>query len=145
MKKAISMLAVAVIMAAPLAAQGGGMGMGGGRGMGGGMMAVPNADSLSSQLSLSAEQKPKVAALVKNFETSTKSVRDWMTGLQASGGMAAMRDNPGAQDSLTKLRDARTKFTTDLKALLTPEQVAKYDQLYPAMRPRQGGGAGGGN
>ncbi len=139
MKKAISILAVAVIMAAPLAAQGGGMR--GGMGMGA-MTAVPNADTLAAQLTLTAEQKPKVAELVKSFDTSTKGVRDWMAGLQASGGMAAMRDNPGAQDSLTRLRDARTKFGTDLKALLTPAQVAKYDELYP-MRPAGMGRPGG--
>ncbi len=142
MKKAISMLAVAVILAAPLAAQGGGMG-GGGRGMGmGAMTAVPNADTLAAQLTLTAEQKPKVAELVKSFDTSTKSVRDWMAGLQANGGMAAMRDNPGAQDSLTKLRNARTKFATDLKALLTAQQAAKYDELYPT-RPAGMGRPGG--
>jgi Spy/CpxP family protein refolding chaperone len=142
MKKSISMLAVALIMAAPLAAQGGGMAAGrGGMGMGA-MTAVPNVDTLASQLSLTAEQKPKVAELVNAFATSTKGVRDWMAGLQASGGMAAMRDNPGAQDSLTKLRDARTKFAADLKGVLTQAQATKYDELYPT-RPAGMGRPGG--
>lgn len=122
-----------VAFALPLTAQGGAPGM---RNM---MTAVPNVDSLTAQLSLTAEQKPKVATAVATFETSTKDAREFMTKAMADGGMASMRDNPDAQKHLTAIRDARTKMVTEIKAAITPEQAAKYDELYPQRMRRPGG------
>ncbi|HRP07632.1 MAG TPA: hypothetical protein PLL69_04010 [Gemmatimonadales bacterium] len=129
-------LAAALLVAAPLAAQGG-MGP-----MRGGMMtAVPNVDTLESQLSLTAEQKPKIAALVAEFEKSTRESREFITKAMESGGMQSMRDNPDAQKHFTALREARTRLAADIKAALTPGQASKYDELYPQ---RMGGRRPGG-
>jgi|SRR5690606_14062074 len=130
-------LAAMVLAVAPAAAQGGGQ-MRGGMGM---MSAVPNLDTLEAQLSLTAEQKPKVAAAVATFEQDSKDAREFITKAMQSGGMQSMRDNPDAQKQMTALREARTKLATDIKAVLTPDQAARYDELYPQ---RMGGRRPGG-
>ncbi len=138
MKVRFAMLASLALFAMPLAAQGGGQGMR----MGGGMMAMPSADTLATQLSLSADQKVKVAAVIKTYEESTKDARAAMSKAMEGGDMAAMRDNPDFQKNMTSIREARTKMTADIKAILTAEQSAKYDELYPARGRRPGGGQG---
>ena len=132
MKSRFGMLAMLLALALPLAAQGGAPGM---RNM---MTAVPDVDTLAAQLTLTAEQKPKVATAVAGFESSTKDAREFMTKAMAGGGMASMRDNPDAQKHLTTIREARTKMVTEIKAALTTEQAARYDELYPQRR-RPGG------
>ena len=129
MKFRLATLAAVLAFAMPLAAQGGAPG-----GMRGMMNAVPNVDTLATQLTLTAEQKPKVAAAVAAFEVATKDAREFMTKAMSGGDMAAMRDNPDAQKNMTTIRDERTKMVTAIKAALTPEQVAKYDELYPQRR-----------
>jgi hypothetical protein len=132
MKVRFALMTALAFAAAPLAAQGAPRNASM-------MTAVPNVDSLKSQLSLTAEQAPKVAEVVKAFETSTKESRDFLAKAMEGGNMQALRDNPDAMKHSTTLRDARTKLATDLKALLTPAQVTKYDELYPArMRRPQG-------
>lgn len=134
----VAMVAVALFAAAPLAAQGGGMG-GGGMRAGGMMGAAPDAAKLTTDLGLDSAQAAKVTALVATYTESTKGVQAWMDGIRASGDMQAMRNAPGAQDSLAKMRTARETFTTGLKAILTPAQAAKYDEMQAAARPRRPG------
>lgn len=133
MKSRFAALAALVALAMPLAAQGGAPGT-----MRGMMGAVPNVDTLAAQLTLTAEQKPKVAAAVATYEVSTKDARDFMTKAMAGGDMASMRDNPDFQKNMTTIRDARTRMVTEIKAAVTPEQAARYDELYPQRR-RPGG------
>jgi hypothetical protein len=138
MKARLTLAAAMVMLALPLAAQGGAAG-GAPRGPGMGMMsAVPNVDTLAAQLTLTAEQKPKVAEAVAAFETATKDAREFMAKAQSAGGMQGMRDNPDFQKHMTTLRDARAKLATDIKAAVTAEQGAKYDELYPQRRRPQG-------
>ncbi len=135
MKARFALLATLAVFAAPLAAQGGGQGMR----MGGGMMAAaPSLDSLTAQLVLTEEQQPKVAAVLKAYEESTKDAQAFVTKMRESGNMQGLRDNPDAMKHMTALRDARSKMTTDLKAILTTEQSAKYDELYPQRMRRPG-------
>lgn len=139
MKVRFAILASLAVLAAPLAAQGGGQGMrqGGGMGM---MAAAPTLDSLTAQLTLTAEQQPKVAAALRKYEESSKDARAFVAKAMESGGMQGMRDNPDAMKHFTTLREARTTLATDIKAILTPEQSARYDELYPQrMRQRSGG------
>ena len=44
-----------------------------------------------------------------------------------------------ARVSFQTIRDARAKMGTEIKAAITPEQAAKYDELYPQRMRRQGG------
>lgn len=140
MKVRSLLLASLALAAAPLAAQGGGQGaqrMGGGRGM---MTALPTLDTLTAQLSLTAEQQPKVAELLATYQASTKASQEFVTKLMADGGMASMRDNPEAMAHMTALRQGRQKFATDLKVILTKDQVARYDELYPQRAGRRPAG-----
>lgn len=135
MKSRFAVLAALVAFALPVSAQGGAPG-----GMRGMLTAVPNVDTLAAQLTLTAEQKPKVATAVTTFEVATKDAREFMTKLMAGGDMSAMRDNPDAQKHMTTIREARTKMATEIKAALTPEQVTKYDALYPQRMGRRPSG-----
>jgi hypothetical protein len=140
MKVRSLLLASLALVAAPLAAQGGGQGgqrMGGGRGM---MTALPSLDTLTSQLSLTAEQQPKVGQLIADYNTSTKASQEFVSKMMAEGGMAGMRENTEAMAHLTALRQGREKFTAGLKALLTAAQAATYDELYPQRMGRRPGG-----
>mgnify|MGYP001342999365 CR=1 FL=1 len=134
MKSRLAVLAALVAFALPLAAQGGGM-------RGGAMMtAVPSVDTLAAQLNLTAEQKPKVAAAVTTFETTTKEAREFLAKQMADGGgMQGMRDNPDFQKHMTTLRDGRATLAASIKAAVTAEQAAKYDELYPQRGRRPGG------
>lgn len=136
MKVRFAVLAALAVVAAPLAAQGGGQ-----MRQGGGMMAAaPTLDSLKVQLTLTEEQLPKVEAALAAYEASTKDAQAFVAKVRASGDMQAMRDNPDAAKHMGTLRDARTKLATDIKAVLTTEQAAKYDELYPQRMGRRPGG-----
>jgi Spy/CpxP family protein refolding chaperone len=110
--------------------------------MRGGMMmgAAPNVDSLAAQLTLTSEQRPKVAAAVAAYELSTKEASEFMAKAQAGGNMMSMRDNPDFQKHMTVIREARTKMAAEIKAAITPEQATKYDELYPQRMGRRPGG-----
>lgn len=132
MKARFALMTALAFAAAPLAAQGGPPG---------GMMnmfSVPNVDTLTAQLSLTAEQQPKIAELVKAFEVATKESRDFLTKAMEGGNMQALRDNPDAAAHMTKVRDARTKLVADMKLLFTPVQITRYDELNPVRRRPQG-------
>lgn len=126
MKARFALLALATVVAAPLAAQGGGM-------RGGAQL---NIDNLTTMYTLSDEQKTQTTALLATYNESTKGVRDWMTKLRESGDMQAMRSAPGAADSTKKLQDARAKFDADFKAVLVGTQVAKFDSVAAARAAR---------
>lgn len=145
MKVRFGVLAAAALLAAPLAAQGGGSGGGGRAGGGAGargggfVTAAPDANQLVKELHIDGGVAGKVHALVEAYKKETKGPQAWVDGIRASGDMQAMRSAPGAQDSLAKLRGARTKFDTELKAILTPEQAKQYDEMRAAARPRRPG------
>lgn len=132
MKSRFALLAAMAVVALPLAAQGGQM-------RGGMLGQAPNIDTLTAQLSLTADQKPKVALAVTTYETTTKDAREFLAKASAGGDMASMRENPDFQRHMTTIREARTTMVTAIKAAITTEQGAKYDELYPQRGRRPGG------
>lgn len=69
---------------------------------------------LSETLALTAEQKPKIEALLKE---------------QAEKMRALFADsNTPREDARKKMTDMRTEFTGKIKAVLTKEQGEKYDK-----------------
>ncbi len=132
MKARLAVLSSLALLAAPLAAQGGG----GMRGNPMSMLQVPATATLTEQLTLTTDQVTKVTVLAAAFDSSTVTDRAAVAKLIEAGDMQALRGNA----SFTKVREARTKFATDLKAFLTPAQVTKYDELYPARGGRRPGG-----
>jgi hypothetical protein len=133
MKSRFALLAMVLVSAAPLAAQGGG-GMGGGRG-GNRMM---NIDTMTAMYSLSADQKTKTEGLIKIYNDGTAATMAWMREqMQSGGGRNA--------DSTKKVQDAMAKFNADFKALLAGPQIAKFDSVQAARAARmRGRGPGGG-
>lgn len=121
-------LCSAALSTTPMLAQGGQGGMGGGGGRGMQMSPQSQLDAMSSQLSLTDEQKPKVLAIL---EDSNKK----MTDLRNSGG--------DPQEMRPKMMAIRTDQQDKIKALLTDEQKTKYDAMIEAQQQRMRGGQGG--
>ncbi|MBL9208823.1 MAG: hypothetical protein JNL92_00045 [Opitutaceae bacterium] len=90
----------------------------GGRG-GGMMMTVERLEEAVGKLS--AEQKTKIEAILAK-------VREQMQGLQ----------NASQEDRQAKMREIMQSSRTEIRAVLTPEQAKKYDEM------AQGRGQGGG-
>ena len=133
MKSRFALVAMMLVAAAPLAAQGGGGGGGGRGGRGGGM----NIDNMTTMYSLSADQKTKAEALIKIYTDQTTATQQWIMSQRQAGATA----NP---DSAKKLTDARAKFNADFKALLTADQSKEVPIPVQANPPQRRGGGGGG-
>lgn len=133
MKSRFALLAMVVVCAAPLAAQGGGM-----AGMGGRGNRMMNADTLTVMYSLSADQKTKTVALIKVYNDGAAATQAWMMAQRQAG-------EARNADSAKKVSDAMTKFNADFKALLAGPQIVKFDSVQAARAARMGGrGPGGG-
>jgi Spy/CpxP family protein refolding chaperone len=141
--KAIRMLVATalVLVAMPMAAQGGmgggqgGMG-GGQRGMGGGQggqgrgaMQQRQNEMLFRGITLTEAQRAKV-------DTLQAAQRTAMQEMMRSG---AMQD-PAARERIAEMR---TKHNNDLRAVLTPEQRTQFDKNLAEMPARGPGGPGG--
>lgn len=138
MKSRFALLAMMVIAAAPLAAQGGGGGggmggMGGGRGMARG---INNDSTMTAVLGLSADQHSKYKATLDAFNTANMSLMTYMRAQRSA-------EAEVSADSTAKQAALRTKLTADLKALLTPAQATKFDSVVAANPPRAPRGGGG--
>ncbi|MEO5825967.1 MAG: hypothetical protein ABIR59_08775 [Gemmatimonadales bacterium] len=132
MKARFALAALAILIAAPLAAQGGGGGMRMG-GAGGGM----NIESLNGMYSLSTEQTKKAEGFLETYTDATKGVQAWMMKLRESGApMGSIRDTPGFADSMKKSTDARARFDADFKSILVGTQVVKFDSVAAARAAR---------
>lgn len=123
-----------VLVAMPMAAQGG---MGGGQGgMGGGQggqgrgaMQQRQNEMLFKGITLTDAQKAKI-------DTLQTAQRTAMQEMMQSG---AMQD-PAAREHMTEMR---TKHNNDIRAVLTPEQRTLFDKNLAEMPARGPGGPGG--
>lgn len=132
-KIALSAVALALV-SAPLAQaqsdaapKGERRGPGGPGGPGGGNMAE-RAQEVAEQLGLTADQKTKFLALMKTQRDEMAKIRD-----EAGGDREKMQE---------KLRALRERNQAEVKAILTAEQFAKWQELMPQGGRR--GGPGGG-
>ncbi len=97
---------------------------GGQRGRGG-----PSIEMLTTNLSLTADQIPKVKAALDEQRQK----------------MGELRNETDQQVRRTKMQALRTDTTAKMKEILTAEQFAKYEKMGPGMRGnRPPGGAPGG-
>ena len=97
---------------------------GGQRGRGG-----PSIEMLTTNLSLTADQIPKVKAALDEQRQK----------------MGELRNETDQQVRRTKIQSLRTDTTAKMKEILTAEQFAKYEKMGPGMRGnRPPGGAPGG-
>jgi protein CpxP len=104
------------------------------RAQGGGQRMSPadRAKQMQTQLSLTDDQTAKITAILQTQQTKMDSVRT-----AANGDRDAMRAG---------MTPIRTATTTQIKALLTPDQATAYQKMLDEQRARmqQGGGGGGG-
>jgi Spy/CpxP family protein refolding chaperone len=110
-------------------AQGGGGGGGGGRGGDPAQMIQRQVDARMAGITLDAKQKATVDSLSKVMVAEQVKLRE---GMGAGGDMQAMR---------AKMTELNTKFYADIKAVLTAEQQAKFDENVKNLP--QGRGRGG--
>ena len=75
------------------------------------------ADRLTTQLGLSADQRTQLVTLEQARRTEMQTLRSQM---QAGGDRTAMRQN---------MQTMRDKYDTQLKGILTADQYTKYNQL----------------
>jgi hypothetical protein len=111
MKSRFALLAMLALVAAPLAAQGG---RGGGRGM--------SVDNLNTVYQLSKDQKTKTQSLLDDYNKNSASVQLYIQ---------TQRQNAAevSPDSTKKGADLLADFNTKFKALLTANQVKKFDSV----------------
>ena len=97
---------------------------GGGPGKGEGML-----KKLTDDLGLTPDQVAKIKPIIETFRTTVESARQDTT-LQP-------------KDKKAKIKEARETETAGIKAVLTPDQQAKFDTLEQQMREHRGGKHGG--
>ncbi|MGB7749654.1 MAG: hypothetical protein WBN75_20475 [Verrucomicrobiia bacterium] len=93
-----------------------------------GMRGAPNLDQLAHQLNLTEDQKTKVKPILDAQQQKMRDLRE-DTSLSP-------------EDRRTKMQTIRQDTSTQLKAVLTPEQFDKYQQMTQRRRP--GGSPAGG-
>ena len=114
----------------------GGAGGGGGQGQfDPAAMIDRQVQTLKDSISLTDAQVPKVKEIVTKYQTESMAA------------MTKIRESGGDREAMTAQRTAiQTKQSTEIKALLTDAQKAKYDKYMAnnAARMRGFGGQGGG-
>ncbi|PYO35365.1 MAG: hypothetical protein DMD37_00630 [Gemmatimonadetes bacterium] len=151
MHRRILTLFLAVTSAAVLRAQGGGMG--------GGQFQPPpdhwlTMDSLAQAVGLTADQRGKVAPHYAELNAAVKKAADRRAAFRASmGGSMAQMTPEQRQAMRPKMDSVRTEMDAlqqeadthygAIRALLTPEQQAKFDALpKPRVAMRRPGAPG---
>jgi periplasmic protein CpxP/Spy len=100
-----------------------------GGGMKGGRYMI-TVEQLTTNLSLTADQIPKVKAVLDDM-------RQKMTDLRADTSLSQ-------EDRSTQRQAIRAGATAQMKDILTPDQFTKYQTLTQRRRPAGGGGGGNG-
>ena len=94
------------------------------QGMGQGMRMSPKqrADTLGKQLGLDTTTTAKIATIMEKYQKQMMDKRNELQG-----------DMDGMRAAMMEIRDNQTK---DIKALLTKEQSAKYDDILKQQQQR---------
>ena len=87
-----------------------------------------NFDSITTQLALTDEQKPKAKVVIDEMMQKMSDLRKDTSMTQ--------------EDRRAKMKEIRDAATTKLKDILTPEQLTKWEKLGQGQR-RPPGGPGG--
>ncbi|HEX3928635.1 MAG TPA: hypothetical protein VHW65_11630 [Gemmatimonadales bacterium] len=133
MKARFALLAMIVMAAAPLSAQGNGGGRRGGGGRGG----MTNVDMMATALSLTADQKASYQKVVDAYNAQAMPLNTYVRSQTTAGATVPA-------DSTKKQTDMRAKLTTDLMAIMTTDaQKHMLDSLSKVQPQRRGGGGGG--
>ena len=96
-----------------------------------GMRGALTLDQLAQQLNLTDDQKAKVKPILEARDQKMRELR---------GDTSLTREDRSA-----KMKALRDDMTTQMKAVLTPEQFDKWQKMPPAGRDRRNGPPPGGN
>ena len=88
-----------------------------------GMRGRPNVEQIAKELKLTDDQKTKLEAAIKDQQTKMKALRE-DTSLSK-------------EDRHAKMKEIHEGFMTSVKAILTPEQLEKW-QKHMQRRPQGG-------
>ena len=127
MKFRLALLAMLVVVAAPMAAQGGGMGRAGGFGR------AISVDNLTTLYKLTKDQKTRTQVMVDDYNKSAQPLQQYISSQRNDGAIVPM-------DSTKKQQQLRDDFNAKFKVLLTGDQSKKFDSVQAAARPVRGGG-----
>ena len=118
-------------------AQGGGGARGGGGGGGRGQTGAMMAERWLNEVALTDDQKAKLAPIAVWYDSASAAI----PRPQRNG------DSPPDSAAMAAFQAGRTKLNADyqakIKAVLTPEQVTKFDANIAAQGQRGGRGRGG--
>ena len=81
----------------------------------------PSIDDLIAKLGITDDQKTNFTAIITDMRKQMKDLR--------------ADDTLSTEDRRAKMKTIRDDGNTKLKALLTPDQFAKYQKLMPGRRP----------
>lgn len=104
---------------------------------------------LSEQLQLTGEQKAKYDAIVADFHQKMEAFQGQIAQLREKVQAARQsQDQEAAMEEMktfmeTNVKPLREQGLADIKAILTPEQQVKMDELKAQFEQRRGPGAGG--
>lgn len=146
LRRTMALAAMAALLAVPAMAQG----PGGGRGPGGGMMGAmmgPSIEDLKKELNLTAEQEPKVKAVLDKLAEEGKADREtMMENMQmVREGVVTRESIQGeTQAIMGRMRERSTKANDEIRKLLTAEQATAFDAWLQARAQRRPGGRPGG-
>ena len=134
LKRTLTLAALTALLALPAVAQQGPPPGGGMRRMG-----VPSIEELTTRLNLTADQQPKVKAMIAQYDTDTKGARDvLMKNMQAV--QAGTVDRESVRDestmALTHMRDRAEQLNKEIRGILDADQQKAFDQ-YLAERAAQ--------
>jgi periplasmic protein CpxP/Spy len=126
---AVFALIVATNVASAQGGGGGGGARGGGRGQTGAMMS----ERYLNEIALTDDQKAKLAPIAAWYDTASAAIPRPPQDADSTARAASMQ----ARQKLT------ADFQAKIKAILTPEQVTKFDANIAAQGQRGGRGRGG--
>lgn len=129
MRTSIAVLGLVLVMAAPVAAQGGPGGQGQRRGM---MEAPKSGEGILKGITLTSDQQKKVDSMWKANEPMRTAQMERMQ---------AMRESGTRPDSATMaaMRAQRQVHLNEYRAMLTADQQKVFDQNVAETRERMGG------
>ena len=86
-------------------------------------------ERLTTELSLTPDQQAKIKPILESFHTTIQGLRQDTSLAQ--------------QDKMAKIKEARATETTQINAILTPDQQTQYAALQEKMRNHHRGGGEG--
>jgi Spy/CpxP family protein refolding chaperone len=94
---------------------------------------------LMQELNLSETQKQQVTAILKKYEESTRAQREQLKELRKSQGAQPGAANPQADALKAQLKESAKSMREEIKAILTPEQQKKAEELEQRFKGGRGG------